>query len=395
MFPTETDVLIVGAGPTGLALAISLRQAGLAPLVVDRLPAGLNASRAAVIHAHTLDVLDTIGVADTLAARGLKLPAFSIRERDRALVTLPFDRLPTAHPYLLMIPQDATEAALAERFAALGGTVRRGVTATGFARDGECVRATLAGPDGERTVRVRHVVGADGMHSAVRDAAGIAFEGVAFDESFVLADVAMEWPPGPREVALFFAPDGLLVVAPLPDGSYRLVAPVAEAPEHPDAADMQALLDARGPEARPGRIERVVWSSRFRVHHRLAASYRAGPYTLVGDAAHVHSPAGGQGMNCGLVDACVLGRLLADVLQGKRPHADLDLYEKLRRPAAARVLALSGRLTKVATIDGAFARAARNVALSAAFGLAPVRRKLTMELSGLARAELARLPKAA
>jgi 2-polyprenyl-6-methoxyphenol hydroxylase-like FAD-dependent oxidoreductase len=395
MIPSETDILIVGAGPTGLALAISLRQAGLAPLVVDRLPAGLNASRAAVIHAHTLDVLDTIGVADALAARGLKLPAFSIREHDRALVTLPFDTLPGAHPYLLMIPQDATEAALAARFAALGGTVRRGTTATGFAREGDLVRVTLATPDGERSLRARHVVGADGMHSAVRAAAGIAFDGVALDESFVLADVRMDWPPGAREVALFFSPDGLLVVAPLPDGSYRLVAPVANAPERPDETFMQALLDARGPEARPGRIDRVVWGSRFRVHHRLASAYRAGPYALVGDAAHVHSPAGGQGMNCGLVDACMLGRLLADVLQGKRPEADLALYEKLRRPAAARVLALAGRLTSVATIDGAFARGARNALLSAAFGLAPVRRRLTMELSGLARAELARLPEAA
>ncbi len=135
----------------------------------------------------------------------------------------------------------------------------------------------------------------------------LRFEGTAYGQSFVLADVRMEWPLGQTEVSLCFSPAGLVVVAPLPDGSFRIVATMDEAPETPSLADIQKLLDERGPQASRARIKHVVWSSRFRVHHRLASSYRDGRILLMGDAAHVHSPAGGQGMNTGLVDAVVLG----------------------------------------------------------------------------------------
>src|SRR5437588_7383 len=130
MFPTETDVLIVGAGPTGLTLAITLQQAGIRHVLIDKLSERQNTSRAAVIHAHTLEALDSIGVADQLAERGLKLSTFSIRDRDRALVSLAFDTLASKHAYLLMLPQDVTERVLSDRYVALGGTINRGLTAT-------------------------------------------------------------------------------------------------------------------------------------------------------------------------------------------------------------------------------------------------------------------------
>ena len=141
-----------------------------------------------------------------------------------------------------------------------------------------------------------------------------------------------------------------------------------------------------------GTVKDVIWSSRFRVHHRLAASYRNGRVFVMGDAAHVHSPAGGQGMNCGLVDACVLGQLLADVIRGRRSEAALDLYETLRRPAAASVLALAGRLTMLATMRGKAKRVARNALFWLVNRIGPAKRALMMNLSGLARQDLARLP---
>ena len=198
------------------------------------------------------------------------------------------------------------------------------------------------------------------MHSAVRAAAGIAYEGAPYEESFVLADIHMDWPLRAPEVSLFFSAAGLVVVAPLPGGAYRVVATLNNAPERPGIADIQALIDARGPAAQRGKVREVIWSSRFRVHHRLASAYRNDRLFLIGDAAHVHSPAGGQGMNCGLVDACVLGQLLSDVIRGKRPESELDSYEQLRRPAAAEVLALAGRLTALATMRGTFRRTMRN-----------------------------------
>jgi len=395
MLPSQTDVLIVGAGPTGLALAATLQQAGIRHVLIDKLAEGQNTSRAAVIHAHTLEVLDSIGVADSLAQNGLKLSTFSIRDRDRSLLSLPFDALASKHAYLLMLPQDATERILAERLIALGGTIHRGVAATAVNQGAGDAQVSITSEAGDSTIRARYVVGADGMHSKVRTAAAIDFEGAAYSDSFVLADVHMDWPLRDEEVSLFFAAEGVTVVAPLPDGSYRVVATLENAPERPGVKDIQALINARGPSRQPGRVTDVIWSSRFRVHHRLASAYRNNRLFLVGDAAHVHSPAGGQGMNCGLVDACVLGQLLADVIRGKREEAALDLYERLRRPAAAQVLTLAGRLTGLATMRGSFKRAARNAVFSIINRLKPAKRRLMLNLSGLGRKRLAQLPQPA
>lgn len=390
--PKSTDVLIVGAGPTGMALAIALQQAGVDHLIVDKLPSGQNTSRAAVIHAHTLEMLESLGVAKDLSARGLKLSQFSIRDRDRPLVQLSFDKLPSAHHYLLMLPQDETEAVLGDRLTALGGHVHRGVSATAIEQDADGARVRLALDTGEAVVTARYVVGGDGMHSIVRKSAGIEFEGSQYAESFVLADVHMDWSLGRSEVSLFFSPAGLLVVAPLPNGSFRIVAILDNAPEQLSVADIQALIDERGPQAAKSVAKDVVWSSRFRIHHRVAKTYRRGRILVMGDAAHVHSPAGGQGMNTGLVDAVFLGRLLADVVQGKRPETALACYETQRRPAASKVLGLVGMLTGMATTKSRVKRAVRNAVLSILNHLWVAKRRAVMNLSGLSRKGLAVLP---
>jgi 2-polyprenyl-6-methoxyphenol hydroxylase-like FAD-dependent oxidoreductase len=388
----RTDVLIAGAGPTGMALSIALGQAGVRHMVIDRLSAGLNTSRAAVIHAQTLESLERLGIADRLVELGVKLANFTIRDRDRALVRLRFDNLPTQHPYLLMLPQDITERVFAARMTELGTAVRRGVEATRVVEDGGGVRVTVTENGEEREIWARYVVGADGMHSLVRAEAGIDFHGSAYEGSFVLADVRMTWPLGRNEVSLFFSPSGLVVVAPLPDGAFRIVATMDDAPETPDLGDIQALIDGRGPAEMRGTVHAVAWSSRFRLHHRLAKSYRRGRLFLMGDAAHVHSPAGGQGMNTGIIDAVVLGELLADVIKGARPEAALDLYEELRRPAAEEVLEMAGRLTGMATTRNPLKRLVRNAALSLVNLNRAAKRRLEMNLSGLSRAERSQLP---
>ena len=392
MLRPTTEVLIVGAGPTGLALAITLQRERIDHILIDTLPVGQNTSRAAVIHAHTLEMLDELGVSTRLVDEGLKLTTFSIRDRDRVLVQLPFGNLPTAHPYLLMLPQDMTERILADQLVALGGAIHRGFTATELRHEATAVQVAVTSDGGPHSIAARYVVGADGMHSMVRTATGTQFTGTTYEESFVLADVSMKWSHGRDQVMLFFSPAGLLVVAPLPNGTFRLVATLEDAPEHPNVADMQTLIDARGPTTGVATVTDVIWSSRFRLHHRLVNSYRKDRLFLMGDAAHVHSPAGGQGMNTGLVDACVLGRLLAAVVSGKQPEVALDQYQTLRRPAAEQVLRLAGRLTHFAILQSPVKRQLRNAMFSLINHLSFVKHALAMNLSGLSRRQHAQIP---
>jgi 2-polyprenyl-6-methoxyphenol hydroxylase-like FAD-dependent oxidoreductase len=251
MMARPTEVLVVGAGPSGLALAGALAQHGVSCLIVDQQPAGANTSRACVVHARTLEALEPLGVVPDLPARGLKVPIFRIRDRDRVLITVDFRQLPSRHAYTLMLPQCDTEAALLDRLAALGKSVLRPCALTALRSDAGGTTVTLRGPGGERVVRTRFLVGCDGMHSPVRTAASIPFDGARYQASFVLHDVRMDWPLSREEVTLFYSAKGLVVVAPIPDQRFRVVATVQQAPPLPAVSDIQALLDARGPRTRP------------------------------------------------------------------------------------------------------------------------------------------------
>jgi 2-polyprenyl-6-methoxyphenol hydroxylase-like FAD-dependent oxidoreductase len=386
----ETEVLVVGAGPTGLALGCALRQAGVHCSVIDRAEAGANTSRAAVIHARTLEVLQHIGVTDAVVREGLAVPRFGLRDRDELLLQVDFGHLPTRYPFVLMLPQDRTEAILLERLQGLGLDVQRGLSARSLLQDENGVTVTLEdsrAPEGSpaprHTIRARYVVGCDGMHSAVRDAAGISFTGSTYTEAFALADVYMQWQVPRDEVQLFFSPAGVMVVAPLPRDRFRVVATLDHAPEQPSRDDVQALLDQRGPARTPGKVLDVVWSSRFRVHHRIATHYRAGRVFVAGDAAHVHSPAGGQGMNTGIQDALFLADKLVAVLSGRADARVLDGYEAERRPVAESVLKLTQRLTRIATLEHARAAKIRNEAIKLLGRVPQVRHKLALDLSEL------------
>ncbi|HEX2102048.1 MAG TPA: FAD-dependent oxidoreductase [Solirubrobacteraceae bacterium] len=379
--PHTADVLVVGAGPVGLTLAAALEARGVDVVLVDKAAEVATTSRAAVIHARTLEVLRGLDVSEELVRRGTIVPRFTVRDRDRALMTIDFDGLPSSYAYTLMLPQNITEDVLTSRLDELGGRVHRPYRLARLDQDGDGVTATMAGG---QTVRASYVVGADGMHSAVREQTGIGFAGDAYDQSFVLADVQMDSEFDDRQVMLYLSPDGLVVVAPLPGGRHRIVATVDAAPEHPDRDHIQALLDARGPQKRPVRVDDVVWSSRFRVHHRLADRYREGRIFLAGDAAHVHSPAGGQGMNTGIQDAVALADRLAAVLRAGADERTLDEYEAERRPVAADVVAFTHRITRVATVDHAGVRRIRNAALRVLDRIPAVHRRLALSLSELA-----------
>ena len=373
-----TDVLVVGAGPTGLTLGAALAKRGISAALVDTLPAGANTSRAAVVAARTLEVLEHLEVSERLTKQGLHARGFSIRDRDRVLIPVDFTALPTKYPYALMISQAETERVLLDRLTELGGDVIRPKTVVALSDNPDSVTATF--DDGDK-VTARYVVGADGMHSTVRAHAHIGFRGQVYAEEFALADVHLHGEMPVDEVLLFYAPAGLTVVAPLPGGVHRIVAPVADAPADPSREFLQRLLDARG--FGPGRsiVDDVIWGSHFRIHHRVADTYRAGRLLLAGDAAHVHSPAGGQGMNLGIQDAIALADALTEVLAGA-PEEALDAYSRSRRPIARQVLTLTGRLTRLATLPPPL-RPVRNTAMGLAAHFGSVREGLAWRLSGL------------
>jgi 2-polyprenyl-6-methoxyphenol hydroxylase-like FAD-dependent oxidoreductase len=377
--PGGTEVLVVGAGPVGLTVAASLTGHGHDVTVVDRQATGANTSRAAVVHPRTLEMLERIGVSKRLAGRGIHAPQFSIRDGDRELVPVRFDRLPTEYPYTLMVPQNITEQVLLDRLEELGGKVHRPCVATGLSQTAEGVEVTL---EGGEAISARYVVAADGMNSTIRDLAGLGSSGNgALPLSFTLADVRVDGGLPPDQVLLFFSRQGMLVVAPLPDGSFRLVAEVDDAPEQPDVAYAQRLLDTRGPHRRTARVTEVIWGSRFRIHEQVADRYRAGRVLLAGDAAHTHSPAGGQGMNLGLRDAVTLGDALSVALRDGREDK-LDEYATGCRAEAVRVVALAHRLTRLATAPRAV-RPLRNVTLRVLAHVPAFRRGLAEQLSAI------------
>jgi 2-polyprenyl-6-methoxyphenol hydroxylase-like FAD-dependent oxidoreductase len=362
-------------------MATILAAYGVRTAVFDRAAGPARYSRAAVIHARTLETLESLGIVDEMLHRGVVVPHFGVRDRDRRLLAVDFSELPTLHPYTLMLPQDETEHLLRGALGRQGGVILWKHEVTEVRQDVTGAEVVVRSPQGERRVRVRYVVGCDGAHSTVREAVRVPFEGETYPQSFVLADVHMDWRLPDDEVQLFFSPDGLVVVAPLPEGRHRVVATVDDAPPEPSLPDVQALLDARGPRAPRTRVEEVVWSSRFRVHHRAAARFREGAVFLAGDAAHVHSPAGGQAMNTGIQDAANLAWKLTLVLRGRAPGSLLESYDQERRPVAREVVSMTHRLTRLATLRSPALQRLRNVLIPLAGRAGRLPRRLATNLA--------------
>jgi 2-polyprenyl-6-methoxyphenol hydroxylase-like FAD-dependent oxidoreductase len=381
VLPNEAEVVVVGGGPTGLVLTAALRRAGHDVLTLDKQEEGANASRAAAIHAKTLEVLRELDVTDRLVAEGVVVPTFTFRDRDRILTRLDFSSLPTPYPFVLTLQQYRTEKILTERMHALGGQVMRPYSVAGVCIDDDGADVEVDGPDRREVVHARYVVGADGVSSVVRQSAKIDYAGGTYDQSFTLADARIDWPLRFDEVQNFFSPAGIVVSGPLPDDQRRVLATVDNAPEVIDVDFVQHILDERGPTG--ARVKELTWSSQFHVHHRIASTFRRGPIFLAGDAAHVHSPAGGQGMNLGIQDAVDLAHTLSASLNGAK-HADLDGYEKRRRPIARATVIFTNFMTRASIVDNRPAQLVRNAVFSLIGVLPPARKQMVLHMSELA-----------
>ena len=365
---TSSDVLVVGAGPTGLTLACLLWQGGVRCRVVDARPGPTDRSRAIGVSARSLEVLDGLGVADRLIERGLpnRTAIFYSRHRPMGRLTTRLTR-DTRFPFLLAVPQAATEDVLLTRLAELGGTVERSTAVRSVEPGPDSVRVHLDTPDGRRDTRAGWVVGADGAHSVVRRDTGIAFEGDATGKVFANVDARLDNGPTPGVGHYFFTPEGMLVIAPLPDGVYRVTASISpdEADRGLTIADVQELVDRRG---LPGIGVRTLLDSgwgiaRIRIQARIASRFRSGRCLLAGDAAHIYGPTGAQGMNGGIQDAHNLAWKLRLVLAGRAGPGLLDSYEAERRAVAHQVLHHVEQQTQLATLRPAAAVTARDAFL--------------------------------
>jgi 2-polyprenyl-6-methoxyphenol hydroxylase-like FAD-dependent oxidoreductase len=347
---SDTDILVVGAGPTGLALALQAHDHGALVRVVERRTEAFRPSRAFIMHARTLEALRPLGVTATLLARANVAPEVRLRLGARVVRARLGDfALPdTAFPHLTLVRQADVETALVQALEERGIAVERGVEMAQLDEGADEVRATLRSAAGVEQTACRFLIGCDGPASGVRARAGIGWRGGPYDEEAVLADVELDAPlaPGVAHGAVWRR--GLLIVLPLGErATWRLVAtrpggssPSAFGQPGPPlpVAELQALLDGAGFTAR---IATLAWSARYTLQHRLAAQFRRGPLFLAGDAAHAYSPATGQGMNAGIQDALNLGWKLAFSAASSQPDALLDSYDRERRPVARHMLALT------------------------------------------------------
>ena len=377
----ETEVLIVGAGPTGLVLALWLVRQGIKVRIVDRSDGPGTSSRAMAVQARTLELYRQLDLADEIVEGGLRNPAINMWVKGERRARLDFrdaGRDMTPYPFVLIYPQDRHERVLVRRLEEAGVRVERNTELLGFGQGDYGVDARLRGPAGETACRAAWLAGCDGAHSAVRHQMGSAFEGGTYQHTFYVADVEVTGPSADGEIHLSLEDgDFALLLAYDLRGHARLIGAVRDA----EVAEGHELgfedVRQRAIASLGMKIERINWFSTYRVHHRVAGRYRTGRAVLLGDAAHVHSPAGGQGMNTGIGDAINLAWKFAHVLRGRAPDSLIDSYETERKAFALKLVETTDRVFSFVTADGGFADFVRTriapLFASAAYGIEPVR----------------------
>ncbi|AXF08817.1 FAD-dependent monooxygenase [Paraburkholderia sp. SIMBA_055] len=398
-----SPVLIVGAGPTGLAAAMSLARAHIPVRLIDRAMQPNPYSRAIGIQARTLELLEQHRLAERFLELGHRARVANLFSNGMRLAQLDFDPLHTRYPYLLFLDQSVTERLLTEHLATLGVTIERGVELTMFSQGSVGVQATLRRADGHtETLRPSYMIAADGAHSAIRHGLGLNFVGKTSEQTFLLADVHAEtdWPDD--EFHIFASGEGLVALFPMGHGRHRLIAdhaveptPAAAAPLSPVVLGEPPLARVRAPsldecKALVARrvhervdVSELAWSSYFHVNSRMVERLRVGRVFLAGDAAHVHSPAGAQGMNTGIQEAFNLGWKLARVLKGAAPDRLLDTYHIERHPIERDVLRQTGFITQMAEADHGPLKLLRERVMPVLAALGPLRDAARLTISEL------------
>ena len=380
---TDCQVLVVGAGPTGLVLAAELLARGIRTRIIDRGDAVALQARAIGIHARTLEVLGMMGLAERFLADGQVVRHMRFYSEGRCLASLEFARCGSRFGFMLNLPQDQTERLLRARVAELGGVVENRTELTGLTEGGDAVTAAVRGPGGQgETITAGHVVGCDGAHSRVRRELGLTFHGHPYPQDWLLADVRLDWDLYEDATHAFFRRDGLPVILfPMRGHRWRVTLPFAgnRDAQAPTLEEIQRLTAQRAP--RPVAVSDPSWLACFNSHLRSASAYRRGRVLLAGDAVHIHSPAGGQGLNTGMMDAHNLGWKLALVAADRAPDALLDSYGAERRPVAEDVLRLTHALVHYGTLSHPVRRRVRDVVVPALGRSPAIQRRAARRMS--------------
>jgi 2-polyprenyl-6-methoxyphenol hydroxylase-like FAD-dependent oxidoreductase len=372
------DVLVAGGGPVGLTLAAELTRYGLSVRVIDKAARRTDKSKAIVIWSRTVELMDHMGCSAAFLAAGTKVTAVNIFGENERIAHMDFTGVASPHPFALMLPQSDSERLLEEHLVSLGGRLEREVELLRHQAGPDTVTATLRRADGgEEAVTSRWLVGCDGAHSTVRHALNCEFKGDTLQSDWILADIHLEGMQCPGEVELYWHAEGVLVLFPIAGSRYRIIGdlPGDSHAGDPTLEEVQDLLDRRGPGTL--KASDPVWLATFRINERKVKDYRYGRVFLAGDAAHIHSPAGGQGMNTGMQDACNLAWKLAMVTRGAaKGEPLLASYSAERSHIGDIILAVTGKATAMATLKGETAQFLRNHAASLILGIPWVQRKV-------------------
>jgi 2-polyprenyl-6-methoxyphenol hydroxylase-like FAD-dependent oxidoreductase len=386
--PRKTEVVIIGAGPTGLTLGVALRRLGVTCQIIEKEKEAPATSRALAIHARTLEILESMGVVSSFLKQGNSVHGMEMFINKKKSFTLSTDQIDTKYSYILVLPQSQTEHILEKEFVELGGVITRGATVRDFREEKEGVSVFFRTSDGEKKeVQGDFLVDCGGAHSLVRHTLAIPFKGKTYgDEDFLIADVKLDWDKETNHAYLFIQKEGVLAAFPLPEGRWRLVVEVhvnkEDNPPEPTLEVLQGLFVQRTGSTKTI-VSDLAWASHFTINRRMITEYRRGRVFLAGDAAHIHSPFGGQGMNTGMQDAYNLAWKLAYSIKGYGEDILLDTYQRERVPVAQEVLGLTDVGTNIVASDNFFARFVRERLVGTIMNTRFVQRKMTSELAEL------------
>ena len=379
---SHVDVLIVGAGPVGLFLANECARRGLTYRIIESKPSQSEHSKALAIFPRTLEIFDMAGVVAPFLERANRVTWVAIVTHGRPLARLPFTPEESPYPFVAMVPQDVTERLLHEELQRRGGNVEYETTFLSLVQDDQGVTASIEHHGQRSEVRASYLVGCDGAHSAVRHALHLPFEGAEYSDSFLLADVETNRILAADEMQLCPSELGPIAIFPMSTTRRRIVATIEQQEGDVPSLDLVRRIIA---ERAPAGLQALSlhWSSYFRIHHRLVSNLREGRIFVAGDAAHIHSPFGGQGMNTGLHDAWNLAWKLNLVARGYGDSSLLDSYSAERLPVIKSVIQTTDFLTRVMGTSSTVAQAVRNAVIPLASHLAPVQHAFVQRLSEL------------